>query len=568
MGILEVTGVASIFPFMELISEPDSISKSSWLTYIYDTAGFTSHKSMFISFGIGIIVLIGITNFFAIFTLWLQYNYAWSTAHDLCMRLLSSYLNRPYKYFLDKNSSELQTYIVSEVTSLISGVLIPIIELISRLLVSILIFGLLLYMDVMISLIMFFALGGSYMVIYLSRQEFLKKIGKHRIEMNVSRFKTLSELFSGIKTVKIYGQEPFFYKRFEKASKEFCELQPRYNLILAAPKYLLEFLAFGTILSITIYLYYDTGSIQSALPRLSLYAVAGYRLLPALQKAFAAAGKFKHNYSVFEKLYPELISNYGSGIDFEREEMKLPFHENITLCNIQFAYDNSDQVLIKSLDLTIPKGQTVAFIGSTGSGKTTLVDLLVGLHEIDHGTFNVDAQPIAEHNVRQWQKNISYVPQDVFLFDDTILKNIVFDHTDKEIDYDLLKHVTRIADIHDFIINELPEGFDTQIGERGVRLSGGQRQRLGLARALYRQPTILVLDEATSALDSITEKGIIESLNKLPEDTTTIIIAHRLSTVKHADCIYFLKNGEISAKGDYHSLLASNDVFKQMVELS
>lgn len=568
MGFLEVMGVASILPFMQLIAEPNAIEQSSWLSRIYTYFQFEDTRSMLIYFGVGIIILIGVTNIFSIFTLWLQYKYSWDIAHGIGIRLLSTYLDKPYSYFLQTNTSELQTYIVSEVNILVGGVIIPMIELISRTFVSLVIFGLLLMVDPMISLVMFGGLGGAYILVYMSRQGFLKRIGMHRIAMNVLRYKSLGELLSGIKTVMVYNEQAFFYDRYKESSKEFCDVQPRYNLILAAPKYMLEFLAFGSILVVTIYLFISSGNIQSALPRLTLYAVAGYRLLPALQKAFAAAAKYKHNYPVLEKLYDDLLMGVEQEKTLNTSREILPFHDSITLKNVEFSYEESDHHVLKKLNLTIPKGKTIAFIGSTGSGKTTLVDLIVGLLKPVSGSVEIDYQKLNADNTRLWQNNIAYVPQEVFLFDDTILQNIVLGNKGEAVDMEHLIEVCQNADIYNFISNELPDGFNTKIGERGVRLSGGQRQRLGLARALYRNPNVLVLDEATSALDSITEKGIIESLRILPNKITTIIIAHRLSTVRDADCIYFLKEGVIHARGDYNALMHSNETFKTMVELS
>lgn len=568
MGLLEVMGVASILPFMQLIAEPNAIEQSSWLSAIYESFQFESHRQMLIYSGIAIIVLIGLTNLFSIFTIWLQYSYSWDVAHNLGMRLLRTYLEKPYKFFLRKNTSELQTYIISEVNSLTGGVIIPLIELISRSFVSIVIFGLLLLVDIKISLVMFAGLGGAYTLIYLSRQQFLKRIGHHRINMNLLRYKSLSELLSGIKTVMIYNELGFFYQRYKRGSKEFCGVQPKYNLILAAPRYLLEFLAFGSILAITIYLFISSGNIQSAIPRLSLYAVAGYRLLPALQKAFAAAAKFKHNYPVFEKLYDDLSLGLQLNSDLTPDRRLMSFDKSIQLDKVRYVYDETTTAVVKDLDLEIEKGQTIAIIGTTGSGKTTLVDLIVGLLQPVSGHLRIDGCELSPENINKWQNNIAYVPQEVFLFDDTILQNIVLGQEKEEVDWERVKRSAQLADIYDFIKDELPDGFQTSIGERGVRLSGGQRQRLGMARALYRQPNVLVLDEATSALDSITERGIIESLRSLPNNLTTIVIAHRLSTVRHADCIYILKDGDIVAQGNYESLMYSNDTFKEMVQLS
>lgn len=567
MGFLEVVGVASILPFMQMMAEPDAIEKSRWIRFVYNFFEFESLKQMLIYCGIGLIAFIAATNVFSVFAIWLQYKVSWGIAHNLGVRLLRTYINKPYNFFLNTNTSDLQAYIIAEVGSLTGGVIIPIIELFSRLFVSIIIFSLLILVDPKIALIMFGGLGSAYILIFLSQKNYLKKIGHHRLEMNLLRYRSLKELLNGIKTIKVYNKQDFFYDRYEHASNEFCNVQPKYNLLLAAPRSALEFLAFGTILGITMHLYISNGNIQSALPRLSLYAVAGYRLLPAMQKVFTALAKLKHNIPIVEKLYKDLHS-YKDTEQIKSDINSLPFEKNIELEGLNFYYENTTTPVIQDLKVNIKKGQTVAFIGSTGSGKTTLIDLIVGLLNPTNGAIKVDGQPLNTNNMYAWQQHLAYVPQEVFLFDDSITNNILLGKGNMDVDLEKLKKATQLADIYDFINNDLPEKFETKIGERGVRISGGQRQRLGLARAIYKSPSVLILDEATSALDSITEKSIIESLKTLPNDLTTIIIAHRLSTVKHADCIYILKEGQISAKGTYESLVHSNESFRTMVKLS
>jgi len=572
MGFLEVVGVASILPFMQLMAEPNAITQNRWLSAAYDLFHFVSLKQMLIYSGVTIIILIGITNVFSIFATWLQYKYSWNIAHNLGMRLLSSYLGKPYKFYLKNNTSELQTYIISEVGSLTGGVIVPIIEIFSRSFVAIIILILLFMVDPNIALVMFGGLGSAYVLIYMSQKNYLKKIGKHRIEMNLLRYKTLKEAFEGIKTIMVYNKRDFFFQRYEYASREFSNIQPVYNLLLAIPRSALEFLAFGSILGVTIYLYISAGDIQSALPRLSLYAVAGYRLLPALQKIFAALAKLRHNLPIVDKVYKDLALNHQQAqidpIASDFEMPAVPFKNKIELDFLQFRYEAEQEPIIDNLDITIKKGQTIAFIGSTGSGKTTLIDLVVGLLHPTSGGIKIDGLQLNPDNVKAWQQQIAYVPQEVFLFDNTISRNITLGIDEKDIDIKQLERATQLADIYQFISETLPDGFETNIGDRGVRISGGQRQRLGLARALYTLPSVLVLDEATSALDSITEKSVIESLKTLPQDITTIIIAHRLSTVKHADCIYILDKGKVAAKGSYEMLVESSDTFKTMVKLS
>jgi len=568
MGFLEVVGIASILPFMQLLAEPDAIEKSSLLKGAYDFFAFESHRSMLIATGVGVIVLITLTNLFSALTVWLQFKYSWQVAHNMATRLLLTYLKKPYSFYLNKNTSELRAYLVSEVGKLTSGVLIPVIEMISRVVVSIVIFGLLIWVDPKVALTMAVVLGGAYLLIFIAQRKILKELGEVRISTNLARYKTLAELLTGIKTVKVSGTKDFFYRRYEEASEEFCSVQPKVSIMMAAPKYFLEVFAFGGILAVTLYLYTVGGNLQAALPRLSLYAVAGYRLLPALQRAFTAASRIKHNLPVLEKLYPDLYTSLHANFTEETEVEALPFQRDFILDKVSFHYKNMPQLVIDNLNVTINKGEIVAFVGSTGAGKTTLIDLLVGLLNPTDGQILVDGKGLTTENHAIWQQQISYVPQEVFLFDDTVARNIAIGQNDDKIDWERLEEVAQIADIHGFITNELPNGFNAQIGERGVRLSGGQRQRLGLARALYRNPSVLVLDEATSALDSITEKSIIESLKTLPDNMTIIIIAHRLSTVRHADCIYLLENGQVVDSGSYDRLQESSGVFREMVHLS
>ena len=339
-------------------------------------------------------------------------------------------------------------------------------------------------------------------------------------------------------------------------------------MVYTTPRYILEILAFGGILAVTMYLYVINGNITDSLPRLSLFALAGYRLLPALQHAFSAAAKIKHNIPVLHKLHKDLVIAKNESGEISPQKSKLAFKTKISFDQLSFVYEGNTAATLKDLSINILKGNTVAFVGSTGSGKTTLIDLITGLLTPKSGNLKIDDVAINDKNVAKWQNNIAYVPQEVFLYDDTLKANITLKNSNAEIDETHLIKVLEMTDLYSFIMNELKDGIHTKIGERGVRLSGGQRQRLGLARALFANPTLIVLDEATSALDNITEKGIIDSLLLLPDDLTIIIIAHRLSTVKYADTIFMIENGGIIDHGNYNELIERNNKFKQMDELS
>lgn len=568
LGFFEVLGIASVLPFMELLSKPNAVDQSKWLTYAYELLNFQSLRSFVIAVGCFIIGVITLANIVGIATNYFQLRLSWNIAHRFSTSLLRVYLKKPYSFFLSTNTSDLRAYTLTEVSALVSGILIPLIDFISRSIICLVIFTLLMLVSPQVTLTMAFFLGGMYGLIYVSRSKFLKRLGKQRIKSNALRFRFLEEMLTGIKTVKIYKGQQYFYQRYEEESRSFNNIQPKVQMTYATPKYLLEVLAFGAILGVTLYLFITEGDLTKALPRLSLYAIAGYRLLPALQKAFAAIAKVKHNWVSLHKLYDDLmIAKADPGFD-TTPKTPVNFERSISVKNICFTYENQEEAVLHSLNLDIPKGSMVAMVGSTGSGKTTMIDIITGLLTPSSGTISIDNTVLDPEKMEAWQEQIAYVPQEVFLYDDTVRANIIFGadtgtDTDERLEYAL-----KMAGIHDFVTGELSDGVDSAIGERGVRLSGGQRQRLGLARALYKNPSVLVLDEATSALDSITEKAILESLQALPDDLTIIMIAHRLSTVQYADKIFLLNQGKLVSEGSYQELIENNDTFKEMDAIS
>jgi len=586
MAVLEVVGVVSILPFIQLVADPGIVDRNEIAHEVYVFFAFENVRQMLTWAGAAVIFLLCLTNGFSVFKTWLQYRVSWDASHKLSMRLLRTYLSRPYVYFLTRNTSEFMAYIMGETATLTNGVIMPFIEVCSRGLVCLIIFALLLYVDVEVALLMFGTLGTAYLIIYLWQRRHLRRIGEERIAYSLKRYASLQELFNGIKTVQVFDRHDFFSARYEDASQKFTDLQPIYNLLVTAPKAVLEVLAFGAIVVVTIYLYLTVGDIINIIPRLSLYAVAGYRLLPALQTAFANVGKLVHNYPVVDKLHLSLFSRdaKGGGVagateveargwdgparEFGKRTGTLPLERRITLDNVTFTYENNDAPTLHGITLDVHKGQTVAFVGATGSGKTTLVDILVGLLRPDRGELRVDDALLTDDKLTDWRGSIAYVPQDVFLFDDTVARNITLLEELDDAGRSRLEEAGRLADIHDFITGEMADGYATRIGEKGVRLSGGQRQRMGLARAFFHNPSVLVLDEATSALDNVTERGIIESLDLLPREITTIVIAHRLSTVRHADRIFLLRDGKITAAGTYDQLVERSEEFQDMARMA
>lgn len=564
MGLLEILGVASILPFMQLVANPDEILANEIMQSIVEFFGFNRTRQLVLASGGLVIGLILLTNLFTIYASWLQYSTNWRLVHQLSKRLMAGYLRRPYPFFLNTPTAELSSYVLAEVNSFANGVATPIVEIIGRTVVALVLFLMLMWVDLRIALIMFGTLGSAYVIIYLAQRKILARLGKERIEANIQRYRSLSQVFDGIKTVKAYNRQAFFFNHFADASQRFANLQPKYQVLVASPKNILEILAFSTIIGITIYLFMNRGNFSEIVPTLSLYAVAGYRLLPALQKAFKAISSFRHNELVVDKLY-DSISLASSGRDFPTELPKpLTMLREFRLEKVCFNYERAEQPTLRDVSLTVESGETIAFVGSTGSGKTTLIDLMVGLLRPSSGRLLVDGQELNDDNLANWRSSIAYVPQDVFLFDDSILNNVTMGAVAGA---EEVKKALDLADIGSFV-EGLPEGIQTPIGDKGVRLSGGQRQRLGLARALLTKPSVLILDEATSALDNVTEKGIIDALRNLPRDITTVVIAHRLSTVQHADRIYFLDQGEMVDQGSFEDLVGSNPAFAAMAQLA
>jgi ATP-binding cassette, subfamily B, bacterial PglK len=398
----------------------------------------------------------------------------------------------------------------------------------------------------------------SYVLIFYNLRKYLKRTAEERQKNNQLRFITLSEVFGAAKEVKVGGLEQIYIKNYSHYSQIFASLQANVSTIGQLPRFLLEAIAFGGILIITLYTTTKTNSLNNALPIISLYVFACYRLMPALQQTYSSFTNLTFVGPSLNKLHDDIKSlkplyeNQDQGV--------LSLSKTIVLKNVHYSYPNSARTALKDINLTISVKSTVGLVGATGSGKTTTADIILALLVPQKGTLEVDGQVVSEQNARSWQKSIGYVPQHIFLSDSSIASNIAFGVEPKNICQQTVETVSKIANIHNFIIEELPHQYQTVIGERGVRLSGGQRQRIGIARALYHKPQILILDEATSALDNQTEKAVMDAINNLSKKITIILIAHRLTTVKNCDIIFLFDKGQIKNKGTFKELFQINDI--------
>ena len=461
---------------------------------------------------------------------------------------------------LDHHSADIGKNILSEVSTVISSGITPIIEIIAKSIVVIAIITLLVITDPMLALIIGLSLGGAYLLIFIFIRNFFKKVGKRRYLNNQLRFKTVVEAFGAAKEVKVKGLEKIYTQRFSGPAYIYAQSNASAQIFAQLPRFILEAITFGGVLLMILYFMKQSGSFNLVIPILSLYVFAGYRLMPALQRIYSSFTQLTFVGPSLEKLYED-IKNLQS-FDTNISQDKLLFNKSITLKNIHYNYPNSSRTVLKNINLEIPIKSTIGLVGATGCGKTTTVDIILGLLEAQKGNLEIDGKIITKKNIRSWQRNIGYVPQHIYLSDDTIESNIAFGEENKNINQEAVEKASKIANLHNFVSDELPHKYLTKIGERGVRLSGGQRQRIGIARALYHNPQVLILDEATSALDNQTEKAVMDAVNNLNKDKTIILIAHRLSTVKNCDTIFLLDKGQLLHKGKFEELINVSENFR------
>jgi ABC-type multidrug transport system fused ATPase/permease subunit len=317
--------------------------------------------------------------------------------------------------------------------------------------------------------------------------------------------------------------------------------------------------AFGGIILLILYLMTLKGNFINSIPIISLYVFAGYRLMPALQQIYRSLIQIRYSGPAVDLLTNNLKNLNSPKVNQYTDSLKL--NKCIELKNINFTYPNSSRKALEDVSMIIPAKSFIGLIGSTGSGKTTIVDIILGLLDPQKGHLEVDGTRINRENIQAWQRSIGYVPQHIYLSDDTVAANIAFGVETENINYDDIERASRIANLHEFVANELPNQYQTEVGERGVRLSGGQRQRIGIARALYHNPEVLILDEATSALDNLTERAVMEAVNNLNDNITVIIIAHRLTTVKKCDKIFHLEKGKLKSQDNFENMKIKNSLF-------
>jgi len=564
MGLFEVVGVSSIAPFIAVVASPELIHENIYLNSLYVFFDFNTDVNFIVFLGICVISVLFISNSYLAFMTSVITYFSSMMCYRLQVRLLENYLMRPYSFFLDRNTSDLGKNILVEISRVANGFIMQLLLVLSKIIIAIFLFSLLLFINPVVAITATIVLGSAYWGIFKLVKQRLHAIGEAVTKDNYIHYRTADEAMSGIKDLKLHSSEDEFVKRFKVPSKKIHGYHAQKTVISFLPRYFFEVIAFGGIVGIIISLISTStlGKTETIMPVISLYVMAGYRLMPALQQIYSGLTDIKFNRPAFEALVRDFSTSINEKVE-QIEHDVIPFKDKFEISKLSFSYENSDTKILDNLNLIVFPNTTVGIVGSTGSGKTTLIDLILGLLVPESGLISLDGVEIDKHNISAWQNIIGYVPQSIYLTDDTIEANIAFAKSRDEINIDKAINAAKMANLHGFITT-LPEQYKTFVGERGVRLSGGQRQRIGIARALYHDPRVLVLDEATSSLDGITENAIMDAIDNLSHKKTIIMIAHRLSTVKECDIIHFMSNGKIIDSGTYQQLIEGNEEFKRM----
>jgi len=469
MALIDMLGVASIMPFMAVLVNPELIETNKILAEMYVYSRSADKESFFFLLGLIVFFILVFSLFFKGVTAYFQIRFAMMCEYTIGKKFIEGYIYQPYVWFLNRNSAELGKNILSEVQTVILNVVMPFITIFSQGAVVIAIFLLLLFIDTLLSLSVCFFLGVFYFGIYKTMSRKLSAIGQSRLDANEGRFKAVIETFAASKEIKIGNHEDFCIKRFSNPAKIYAKQQIKAEIISTLPRFVFESIAFGGLMLVILYLMNNKGNFSNSIPIVTLYAFAGYRLMPALQFIYRAVSQIRFAEPSLNFLHNDLIKLKKLNLSHKNFNI-VKFEKDIQLKNVVFKYPNSENLVLEKLSLKILAKNVVALVGKTGSGKTTIVDLIMSIIDPLSGTLEVDGKIINGNNCKSWQKIIGYVPQQIYLANDTIEANIAFGVDVDKIDFSEIKRSAKIANLHEFVTNQLPEGYKTFIGERGVSL--------------------------------------------------------------------------------------------------
>lgn len=554
-ALLEVAGVGAIPAFVALLSGPDRILRFSIVQHAFAAVGASTPQQHILWAAGALAVLFAIKNTFLAMMAYAQARYIYNRQVALGIRLFRAYLYSPYTFHLQRNSAQLLHNAENEVVRVVNDVYLSAFRIATEVLVLVAILALLIAIEPVMSLGMVLLLGGSSIAFLGAIRRRISKFSAEEHGYRTQMIQAVHQGLGGVKDVKVLGREEYFLKYFSESASEYTRAGGFKATVFELPRLFLEVIAVLAMLGLAAIFIYQGRAMQAMVPVLTLLALAAVRLLPSANRLVNSVVAFRWGKPALEVVYADL---HALEAEFAQRTAStaaaLTFNSSIEFDQVRFRYPAAPAESLNEVSFTIRRGSAVAFVGPSGSGKTTCADLLLGLLEPTHGVVRVDGRDIRE-NLASWQRLIGYIPQHIYLTDDSIRRNVAFGIADSDIDDLKVWRAIDAAQLRD-LVEELPKGLDTPVGERGVRLSGGQRQRIGIARALYHDPAVLVMDEATSALDNRTEALVMETLERLRGERTIVAIAHRHTTVKRFDRVLLIREGRLAAQGAYQEVLA------------
>ena len=568
-GLFDMIGIASIAPFIMVITNKDILETNSIILKIKNFFDFNNNE-IIIFFAVFSVTLIIFNQIFRIFTLWYE-NYVshrvWLNIHT---QLFKYYINQPFSFHLQSNSNSLLEKMSIRANAAIAGVLIPFFQILGHFFVVCFLGFLLIIANPFVAIVLTVVTSIFYLLIFARLKDKIINYGKFSPEFSTKTFKIVEQSLKSIKDIKIKDNANYYINLFNPLAKKYADIQVKFQVISLVPRNLLE--VFAYTFGFCLVLYFIMGESQrfsEVAVLIGIYAITLQKLLPAIQGVYQSIANYRYYKPSFDIIYSELVDSKAAQIHKDQKKYlngKYNFIDKLNFRNIKYNYPNSNKNILDIDHLDLNKGKFIGITGKSGSGKSTFVDIVTGLLSPTEGNIFLDGQEINKNTYKKLQSCIGYVPQFSFVADDTIKKNIALGFKSDQINFDNVKKAAEISNISEFIEKELPLGFDTIIGEDGVKLSGGQRQRICIARAIYRFPQILIFDEATNSLDSLTESKIIRSINKFEQIKTIIMVTHRVQTLKICDEILFFDDGKLIEKGNYDHLIKTSPKFKDMEE--
>lgn len=578
LGVIEMFGVVSILPLIAVLSDPSIISSNPFLNQAYTLTGITNQRDFLVLLTLIVFVFTSARIAFNAYANYSILKFTQMSTSSLSVRLLSSYLKQPYEKSLSRHSAEMGRTVLTQVEDVMYSSYVPALELFSKFITSSVLIGLLIAANPLFAVIVFVLSALLYLAIFKKISNVLRVRGEERLKLSELRFKISQESLRGLKEIKVRNAIDFYINLFRNITRTYQLIKLRTSLLKQIPQVFVQISTIGIILFsiIVMLLQYDSESYTKIIPTFAFYALIGMRIIPISQGIFKNLTTLKFGTAALLNLNKDLrISDSYLTEQSVLDENTLPENNknetNVALLevkNVSYTYPESSTGALCDVSLQITRNTSVAFVGSSGAGKTTLTDLILGLLIPNSGEIRYNGVSVNKSNINHWRKMVGYVPQDIFMLDDSIINNIAFGTPLDKIDMNKVKKAAEMANLSTFIENELISGYNTFVGENGILLSGGQRQRLGIARALYHEPEILVFDEATSALDNITERMVMESITNLKSSFTVIMVAHRLSSIASFDNIFLLDKGQIIDSGDFESLIKRNNLFREMAKFN